>query len=85
MCSPDLSKIHLCMLRNLVLKVTYLHCYVVLEQSVELLEDPSPNLVYVALLAHELEILAPFWAISNVPTHIISTFAWEKFVLLCHI
>jgi hypothetical protein len=34
------------------------------------------------LLVVELEILAPSWAISNVPTHLMSTLTWERFVVL---
>ncbi len=51
-------QIHLCLLQNLVLKVTYLHCSMVLEHIVVLLVDPSPDPVSTPLLASELEIMA---------------------------
>jgi hypothetical protein len=44
--------------------------------------DPSQNLIYVPLLTIELETLAPSWAISNAPTHLISIPAWERYVVL---
>jgi hypothetical protein len=43
----------------------------VLEQIVVLLVDPRPCPVNVPLLPIKLEILAPFWIISNVPIHLI--------------
>jgi hypothetical protein len=48
------------MLQNLVLKVTYLHYSMALEQIVVLLMDLGPNLVSVLVLPVKLEILAPF-------------------------
>ncbi len=56
---------HLCLLQNLVLKITYLHYFVVMEHIVVLLVDLSPSLVFVFLLAVEFEIMAPSKAISN--------------------
>jgi hypothetical protein len=47
------------MLQNLILKVAYLHYYVVMEQIVVLLVDPSQNLVSIPLLTIKLETLAP--------------------------
>jgi hypothetical protein len=44
-----------------------------MEQIVVLLVDPCQNLVFALLLTIELETLAPSWAISNAPTHLIST------------
>ncbi len=41
----------------------------VMEQIVELLVDHDQNLVCGPLLTIELEILAPFWAISYIPAH----------------
>ncbi len=46
-----------------------------------LLVDPSQNLVSTLVLIVELETLAPSWAISNAPTHMISALAWEKWVV----
>jgi len=43
-----------------------------MEQIVVFLVDPGQNPVSVPLLAIELEILAPSWAISNVLAHLIS-------------
>jgi hypothetical protein len=70
------------MLQNLVLKVGYLHYFVVLEQIVVLLVDLGPSLISTPLMVAKLEILIPSWAISNALAHLISTFAWERFVVL---
>ncbi len=77
-------QIHLCLLQNLVLKVAYLHCSVVLEQIVELLVDLGQTHVY-NLLVVDLETLALFWAIFNAPAHLISTPIWERLVVLIQI
>jgi len=37
------------------------------------------------MLAAKLETMAPSWAIFDFPTHLISTPAWEKLVVLDHI
>jgi hypothetical protein len=63
------------MLQNLVLKVAYLHYFMVLKQIVELLVDQGPNLVSAPLLTSELELLALAWAFFRAPTHLISTLA----------
>jgi hypothetical protein len=70
------------MLQNLVLKITYLHYYVVLEQIIVLLVDLGPSLVYAPLLPIKLEILALSWSISSAPAHLIFTPTWEKYVIL---
>jgi hypothetical protein len=57
------------MLHNLVLKATYLHYSMVMELIIELLVDRDQNFVYAPLLTVELEILVPFWAISNILAH----------------
>jgi hypothetical protein len=46
------------MLQNLVLKVAYLHYFVMLEQIVVFLVDLGPDLVFALLLAIGLEIIA---------------------------
>jgi hypothetical protein len=48
----------------------------VLEQIVVFMVDLGPYLVFTPLLATELEILAPSWAIFDLPTHLISIPAW---------
>jgi hypothetical protein len=53
-----------------------------LEQIVVPSVDLGPNLMSFPLLAIELETLAPSWAISDVPAHLISTHAWEKSTVL---
>jgi len=53
-----------------------------MEHILKLLIDCDQNLVSILLLIVELETLAPFWAISNTPTHQSSTLAWEKLVIL---
>jgi hypothetical protein len=57
----------------------------VLELIVILLVDPSLNTMFVPLLAIELDILAPSWAIYDVPTHMIYAIAWERYVVLYQI
>ncbi len=42
----------------------------------------SPYFVSILLLHIKLEILVPSWAFSTVPIHLISTFAWERNVVL---
>jgi hypothetical protein len=68
------------MLQNLVLTTTYLHFFVVMEQIVVLLVDPSQNLASAFLLIIKVETLIP-WAISDAPTHLTSLPAWEKWVI----
>jgi hypothetical protein len=63
------------MSHNLVLKVADLHYYVVLEQIVVHLVDPSLDPMCVPLLVIGLEILAPPWTFSGVPTHLKSILA----------
>ncbi len=41
----------------------------VMELIIELLVDRDQNFVYAPLLTVELEILVPFWAISNILAH----------------
>jgi hypothetical protein len=53
----------------------------VLEQIVVLMVDLGPDLVSTPFLAIELEILALSWAIFDALTHLISAFAWERFVV----
>jgi len=55
---------------------------VVLEQIVVLLVDLGPGPISTPLLVAKLEIFVPSWAIYNAPAHLISTFAWERFVVL---
>jgi hypothetical protein len=71
-----------CLLQNLVLKATYLHNYVVMEQIVVLMVDPGQNPIYVPLLIVELEILASSWAIFYTPTLLTFAPTWEKLVVL---
>jgi hypothetical protein len=33
-------------------------------------------------MATELEILAPYWAIFDIPTHLIFALAWERSMVL---
>jgi hypothetical protein len=70
------------MLQNLVLKATYLHYSMVMEQIVVLIVDPGQNPIYVPLLIVEFETLTPSWAIFDAPTHLTSVHAWEKLVVL---
>jgi hypothetical protein len=63
------------MLQNLVLMVTYLHYFVVLEQIVVLLVDPSLDLMSIPLLVVGLEILAHAWAFFGVFAHLIFVLA----------
>jgi hypothetical protein len=71
------------MLQNLVLKVAYLYYSMVLEHIVLLLVYLGLGLISTPLLFAGLEILkAPSWAIFSAPTHLISTFVWERFVVL---
>ncbi len=51
----------MCLLENLVLKGSYLHYSMVLEQIVELLVDPSLNPIFATLLACEFELSALAW------------------------
>jgi hypothetical protein len=44
--------------------------------------DLNQNLVFVPLLTVKLETLTPFWAISDIPAHLTSALAWEKWVNL---
>jgi hypothetical protein len=53
----------------------------VMEQIIVLLVDHGQNLVSVLLLTIDIETLAPSWAISNIPTHLTSVPAWEKWVV----
>jgi len=55
---------------------------VVLEQIVVLLVDLSLGLIYVLVLLTKLEIMAPSWAISGAPTHLIFAPTWERCVVL---
>ncbi len=57
------------MLQNLVLKATYLHYSMVMGQIAKLIMDRDQNPIYVPFLTTELETLAPFSAISNIPAH----------------
>jgi len=57
---------------------------VVTEHIIELLVDPSQNLVYAPLLTIVLEIMAP-WAIFDTLADQTFTLAWEKLVVLDHI
>jgi len=45
------------------------------EQIIVLLVDLGPYLVFAPLLATKLEILAPFWAISDALAHLIFALA----------
>ncbi len=76
-----LLQIHSCLLQNLVLKATYLHYSMVMEQIVIPLVDPSQNLIFAPLLTIELETLAPSWTISHALAHLTSTPTWEKWVV----
>jgi hypothetical protein len=71
-------EIYLFLLQNLVLKVTYLHYYVVLQHIIILLVDLNLGPISTPLLVVEIEILAPSWAIFGAPTHLISTPTWER-------
>jgi hypothetical protein len=70
------------MLQNLVLKVAYLHYSMVLEQIVVLLVDLGLGPISTPFPLARLQILAPSWAIFGVFTHLISTFAWGRYVVL---
>jgi hypothetical protein len=70
------------MLQNLVLKVAYLHYYMVLEQIVVLLVDLGLGHVSTLFLYVGLLILVPSWAIFGVFTHLIFAFAWGRYVVL---
>jgi hypothetical protein len=54
-----LLHIHSCLLQNLVLKATYFHYSVVMEQIARLLVDPGQNLLFAPLLTIILETMAP--------------------------
>ncbi len=69
------------MLQNMVLKATYLHFFMVMEQIVILLVDPIPNPISTPLMTTKLETLAPSWAIFDVPIHLTFVLAWEKLVV----
>jgi hypothetical protein len=60
------------------LKVTYLHYFVALEQIIALLVDLVPDHVSILLFLARLEIMAPSWAISGGPAHLISSLALKK-------
>jgi hypothetical protein len=47
----------------------------VLEHIIELLVDPSPDLMSVPLLVFELELMAFAWGFSGAPAHLISLLA----------
>jgi hypothetical protein len=47
--------------------------------------DPGQNPISVFLLAIEFETLAPFWAISDAPTHMISIPTWRTLVVFDYI
>jgi hypothetical protein len=53
-----------------------------MEQIIVYLMDLSQNLISTRLLTIELETLAPSQAIFDAPTHLTSTLAWEKWVVL---
>jgi len=69
------------MLQNLVLKATYLHSSMVMEQIVVLLVDLGQKFAYVPLLIIEVKTLTPSWAISNALAHLTSNSTWEKWVV----
>ncbi len=77
-----LFQIHSCMLQNLVLKASYLHYFVAMEQIVVFLVGPGQKNLFIILLTTKLETLTLSWAISNAPTFLTSTAAWEKLVVL---
>jgi hypothetical protein len=54
----------------------------VMGQIAKLLVDRDQNPIYVPFLTTELETLAPFLTIFNIPTHQTSTLVWEKLVIL---
>jgi hypothetical protein len=54
----------------------------VMEDIFVLLVDFGQNPLSALLLIIELKTLAPSWAISNTPTHLIFALAWEKLVVL---
>jgi hypothetical protein len=68
----------------LVLKATYLHYFVVMEQTTELLVDLGQNLVFAPLLTIVLEIVAP-WASFDIPIDQTFALTWDKLVVLDHI
>jgi hypothetical protein len=55
---------------------------VLLEQIVVLLVDLGLDPMCAPLIVAKLEILTPFWAISNALAHVIFALAWERFVVL---
>jgi hypothetical protein len=66
---------YLILLQNLILKVTYLHNFVVLEQIVTHKANMVLPPTSAPLVPHGLEIVAPFWAISIALTHLIPSLA----------
>jgi hypothetical protein len=52
-----------------------------MEHIVVVLMDLGQNPIFVPLLANELKTLTP-WAIYDIPTHLISTLAWERLVVV---
>jgi hypothetical protein len=55
---------------------------VVLEQIIVLLVDFGLDFVFDPQLVVELQILAPFWAIFDAPTHLIFDPTWERSMVL---
>jgi hypothetical protein len=69
-------------LQNLVFKVANLHYYLAFEQIVALMVDLILGCIFALLLPVKFEILAPSWAISGAPTHLISSLALERSMVL---
>jgi hypothetical protein len=67
----------------MVLKVAYLHNYVVLEQVVADQIDLVLPFASTPLVLPRLEIVAPFWAIFVAVAHLISSLALKRYVILC--
>jgi hypothetical protein len=67
---------------ELGLKGSYLHYFVVLEQIVAHMVDLVLAFIFVIPLFHELEIVAPFWAIFGAPSHLISSLDLKRFAIL---
>jgi len=55
---------------------------VILEQIIVLLVDLGLDFVFDPQLVVELQIMAPFWAISHAPTHLIFAPTWERSMVL---
>jgi hypothetical protein len=53
-----------------------------LEQIIVLLVDFGLDFVFDPQLVVELQILAPFWAIFDAPTHLIFDPTWERSMVL---